>query len=151
MIAGNLFVIRAYALICAALGLDCLRVAMTGGIPMPIQTHGAAIYIIPGELWSSVALVQGLAVFWLAGTRHHWALFFAALAGGFLDLALGVYAASAEFGFVLSRVSTGAGMLHLVVAALALHDALRCSLFRRMKRIGSRVTEAEAGRLKEGE
>lgn len=141
MIAGNLFVIRAYALICAALGLDCLRVALTGGIPMPIQTHGAAIYIIPGELWSSVALAQGLAVFWLAGTRHHWALFFAALSGGFLDLALGVYAASAEFGFVLSRVSTGAGLLHLVIAALALHDALRCSIFRRLHRLDARVTQ----------
>lgn len=132
MIRQNVFVIRAYALICAALGLDCLRVALTGGIPMPVQTHGAAIYIIPGELWSSVALAQGLAVFWLAGTRHHWALFFAGMVGGFLDLALGVYAASAEFGFVLSRVSTGAGLLHLVIAAMALHDALRCSLIRKL-------------------
>lgn len=132
MIRKNVFVIRAYALICAALGLDCLRVALTGGIPMPIQTHGEAIYIIPGELWSSVALAQGMAVFWLASTRHYWLLFMAALVGGALDLALGVFAASAEFGFVLSRVSTGAGLLHLVIAAMAMHDALRCSLIQKM-------------------
>lgn len=132
MIRQNLFVIRAYALICAALGMDCLRVALTGGIPMPVQTHGEAIYIIPGELWSSVAMAQGLAVFWLAGGHRHWALFFAGLVGGILNLALGVFAALAEFGFVLSRVATGAGLLHLVIAALALHDALRCSLIRKM-------------------
>ena len=128
----DVFVIRAYAMICAALGLDCLRVALTGGIPMPIQTHGEAIYIIPGELWSSVALAQGLAVFWLAGTRHHWALFFVGMIGGLLNLSLGVFAVSADFGFVMSRVSTGAGLLHLVIAALALRDALRCSLIRKM-------------------
>ena len=132
MIRKNVFVIRAYALICAALGLDCLRVALTGGIPMPIQTHGEAIYIIPGELWSSVALAQGVAVFVLASALRYWPLFFAALVGGMLNLALGVYAASAEFGFVLSRVSTGAGLLHLVIAAMALHDALRCSLIQKM-------------------
>ena len=132
MIRKNVFVIRAYALICAALGLDCLRVALTGGIPMPVQTHGEAIYIIPGELWSSVALAQGVAVFVLASTLRYWPLFLAALVGGMLNLALGVYAASAEFGFVLSRVSTGAGLLHLVIAAMALHDALRCSLIQKM-------------------
>ena len=132
MIRKNVFVIRAYALICAALGLDCLRVALTGGIPMPIQTHGEAIYIIPGELWSSVALAQGVAVFVFASILRYWPLFFAALLGGMLNLALGVYAASAEFGFVLSRVSSGAGLLHLVIAAMALHDALRCSLIQKM-------------------
>lgn len=139
MIRENLFVIRAYAMICAALGLDCLRVAVTGGIPMPLATHGTAIYTIPAELWSGLALAQGVAVLVLAGTERHWTLGLAALCGGILNIALGVYSASAEFGFVQSRVAFGAGLLHLVIAALALHDARRCSLLRRLRLMDARV------------
>ncbi|WWT39545.1 hypothetical protein [Microcystis phage Mae-JY02] len=139
MIRENLFLIRSYAVICAALGLDCLRVAVTGGIPMPLATHGTAIHTIPAELWSGIALAQGVAVLVLAGTERHWALGLAALFGGVLNIALGVYSASAEFGFVQSRVAFGAGLLHLVIAALAFHDARRCSLLRRMRRMEARV------------
>jgi len=128
MIRENAFMIRAFALICAALALDCFRVSIWGGNPMPLDTHGEAIYIIPGERWSLGSLLQAVGACDLDGLRQRWPLALFALAGAVINIALAVYSAAAEFGFVQSRVAMGAGLLWLTISVLAAFEGYACRL-----------------------
>lgn len=135
MVASNLFLIRAYALICAALALDCLRVSLGGGIPMPPETHGGAMYAIPGELWSAASLAQGLMLWCIAGSGRHVGTFAVGLVGGIINISLAVFSSEAAFGFIQSRIAAGAGMLHLAISGLALLDLFHDAADRKLRQI----------------
>ena len=131
---GLLF-IRIYALICVGLALDCLRVSLSGGIPMPEWTHGKAIWIIPGEAWALASLLPPLAVAVWVGTEHRLIVASSAMLAGTVNLALGVFSADAEMGFIQSRVAFGAGLLWVAIAAAALADMVECSWTKRAQRV----------------
>jgi hypothetical protein len=118
---GVLF-IRIYALAHVVLALDCLRVAMTGGVPMPEWTHGQAIYLIPAEVWAVASIIPPLMVFVFV-RRRLWVTALAALVAAVVQLSIGVFAADADFGFVLSRIAFGAGLLWLGIAVSAAAEA----------------------------
>lgn len=134
MTLGNLLAIRAFALISAALAADCLRLALTGGVPMPVQTHGTAIFEIPAEVWSGASLGQALALFASTFIKRAWFTATAAACGAIITIALAVFAAQAQFGFITSRIAFGVGCLHLLIVAAVIHDEvidrLRAALHR---------------------
>jgi type III secretory pathway component EscS len=122
MIRDGVLLVRVYAMICAGLGLDCLRVSMTGGIPMPEWTHGQAIYIIPGEVWSLVSFLPAAIVAAWVGSRHHALVCISAAISAITNLALGVFSADAAMGFIQSRVAFGAGLLWVAIAVMSAAD-----------------------------
>lgn len=124
MIRDGVFLLRVFALISLLVAIDCLRMALLGGVPMPPETHSGAMYAIPAELWATVSLAQAIAFFALAGTRDYLKLSVVAGLGAIINLALAVFSARAEFGFIQSRVTGGIGMMHCAICVAALIDAL---------------------------
>lgn len=141
MIRDGVFLLRCFALISVAVAIKCLWASVTGGVPMPPETHGTAIHTIPAELWSLVSLAQALAFFWLAGTRRYLSLAAVAAMGAFINLALAVFSARAEFGFIQSAVTGGIGVMHCVICVAALVDALGCRIVRLARMILERVDQ----------
>ena len=138
MVGRNLLAIRAFALISAALAADCLRASLTGGIPMPPETHGTAMYEIPALVWSGASLAQAVALFVVAGTRWRGLTAVVALWGAVITLALAQFAGQAEFGFILSRIAAGVGCLHLLIVAASVYDLVTDRLRRALDRIEGR-------------
>lgn len=133
MIRDGVFLLRVFALISLGVAIECLRAAMTGGVPMPPETHSGAMYAIPAELWSWVSLIQAVAFFAIAGTKQHLTLASVAFFGAVINLALAVFSARAEFGFIQSRVTGGVGLMHCAICVAALIDALGDRLICRAK------------------
>lgn len=119
VVADNTLMIRALAIACTAVGVECLRSSLTGGIPMPPETHGGAMYAIPGELWSVVTITFGGLMYWATKPQNLWLLAFASFGGALINMLIAHFSAIAEFGFIQSRVSWGVGVIHLIVACLA--------------------------------
>lgn len=123
----------------AVMGAACLIVALTGGAPMPPQTYGSAMYLIPAWLWSLAVIAQG-ALLCLASARHStsWVAM-AGLAGAVIYLAIGVFSWQAEYGFVLSLGAAAWGVMHCGVAVAALIDLhllrLRACILRMARQI----------------
>ena len=104
------------------MGLDCLRMSIMGGVPMPKETHGSAMYEIPAEVWGLVVIGQSGLLF--AGAYMHWKGVIAAagVLGGLIYLALSVMADQASLGFIVSRGAAVFGILNTSAAAAALLD-----------------------------
>ena len=124
MIRDGVFLLRAFALISVWVAVGCLWKSLTGGVPMPPETHGGAMYAIPAELWSMVSLAQAIAFFMLAATRDYLKLSAVAAVGAVINVALAVFSNRAEFGFIQSMVTGGVGLMHCVICVAALIDAL---------------------------
>ena len=128
-------VVAAYAIICFLVGLASLKMSISGGIPMPPETHGDAMYIIPGELWSVVSMAQGLLMLWAISFSRWGVLAFACVIGAAIDTAIAVMAETASFGFLTSLIAGGAGLLHAVIAILAVQEAIGHKIKLAMDRI----------------
>lgn len=133
MIRDGVFLLRCFALISVWVAIKCLWASVNGGVPMPPETHGSAMHTIPAEMWSLVSLAQALAFFWLAGSRNYLALASIAGLGAVINLALAIFSARAEFGFIQSAVTGGIGVMHCVICLAALVDAVGCRLVARAK------------------
>lgn len=138
---SGVLLVRVFAVICAVIGLDCLRLAMSGGIPMPEWTHGHAIYIVPGEVWSLLSLVPPLVVVILAGGDRHMLVAAMAAISGVVNLAIGIFSADAALGFIQSRVALGAGMMWVAIAVIAAADGALCRIKARAIEIIRRISE----------
>lgn len=133
MIRDGVFLLRAFALISVWVAVVCLWKSVTGGVPMPPETHGGAMYAIPAELWSLVSLAQAVAFFVVAGSSRYGLIAVTASGGAVINLALAVFSARAEFGFIQSAVTGGIGVMHCVIVVAALIDAMGCQLVARAK------------------
>ena len=114
------------------MGLDCLRMSMMGGVPMPKETHGSAMYEIPAEVWGLVVIGQSGLLF--AGAFRQWrgVIASAGVLGGLIYLALSVMADQASVGFIVSRGAAVFGILNTTAAAAALLDMFAGWLERQM-------------------
>lgn len=139
MIRDGIFLLRCFALISVAVAVKCLLASISGGVPMPTETHGTAIHTIPAEAWSLVSLAQAIAFFWLVGSRRYLSLAAVAAMGAIINLALAVFSARAEFGFIQSAVTGGIGVMHCVICIAAMVDALGCRIVRLAKMILERI------------
>lgn len=104
------------------MGATCLLAAMDGGVPMPKETHGSAMYEIPAEVWALVVMGQSGLLF--LGAYRHWVgvIAVAGVLGGLIYLALSVMADQASLGFIVSRGAAVFGILNTSAAAAALLD-----------------------------
>jgi len=104
------------------MGLDCLRMSLMGGVPMPPETHGSAMYEIPAELWGLIVIAQGAALLWGAYGNHAMTVMVAGIIGGLLYYALFAMADQASLGFIVSRGAFVFGMLNTAAASAATLD-----------------------------
>lgn len=106
------------------LGGSCLLESLSGGVPMPAETHGGAMYAIPAELWSILVLsVAGMITVGVLADRLKLTMIGGTL-GGLIYWALFVFADYASFGFLLSRGSGALGILHIGIALAAAFDMI---------------------------
>lgn len=115
------------------MGLECLRMSLMGGVPMPPETHGSAMYEIPAEVWAFIVISQSAAL--MIGAWRGSALLVAVAGfwGGMVYLALFVMADHAALGFLVSRGSAVFGVLNTAAAAAAMLDVLAGWLERQME------------------
>ena len=106
------------------MGLDCLRMSLMGGVPMPPETHGSAMYEIPAEVWGLVVIAQSGALLWGAWYRCPRIIAAAGITGGLLYHALFVMADQAAMGFIVSRGAMVFGVLNTAAGVAGLLDAL---------------------------
>lgn len=125
--------IRLFAFFCTILGFECLRSSLFGGVPMPPETHGGAMYAIPAELWSLAVIGQAAMLWWSACRRRLRVAMFAGLIGGVINIAIAIFAQDGAFGFLLSRGAAVIGFLHLA-AGLAAFVETREARIRRVLR-----------------
>ncbi|MGL4319558.1 MAG: hypothetical protein ACRCS3_01720 [Paracoccaceae bacterium] len=104
------------------LGGSCLAESLSGGVPMPQETHGGAMYTIPAELWSGIVLMTAAMISVGVITDRLWMTFVGGLIGAITYWALFVFADYASFGFLLSRGSGVLGVLHVGIAVAAAFD-----------------------------
>lgn len=123
--AANRAAISLFGLCSGAMGMTVLYTAMTGGVPMPPESHGGAIYAIPAETWAIAVVSQGFLMM-LANARG-WlgVLFFTALLGTFMNGFLAYFAGEAAFGFIVSRGALVFALLHGSIALAAGLDTAR--------------------------
>lgn len=115
------------------MGMECLRLSLTGGVPMPPETHGSAMYEIPAETWALVVLAQSTTMA-IGAWRGSAALVAASgLAGGMIYLALAVMADQASLGFLVSRGAAVFGVLNTAAAAAGFLDLLAGWLERKVE------------------
>ena len=126
MIRDGVFQLRVFALISLVVAFDCLRMAFYGGIPMPPETYGGAMYAIPAELWAAVSVSQALAFFVLLGTQHYFKLALVAFVGAVVNLALALFSTEAAFGFLQSRVYGGIGLMCICAIVDCVGKCLIC-------------------------
>lgn len=106
----------------ALMGLACMAVALSGGVPMPPQTYSSAMYIIPAWVWALAVIAQGAGLCLAAIRRSPTAVALAGLGGAVIYLALGVFSWQAEYGFVLSLGAAAWGVMHCAIVVAALID-----------------------------
>lgn len=100
------------------MGLDCLRMSIMGGVPMPKETHSTAMYEIPAEVWGLVVIGQSGLLF--AGAYMHWRGVIAA--AGVLGGLIYLMADQASLGFIVSRGAAVFSILNTAAATAALLD-----------------------------
>ena len=124
-----------YGLCCAWLGATVLYASVTGGVPMPPQSHGGAIYEIPAEAWGIVVVGQGFLMM-LANVRG-WLVTLAitSFVGAFLNGFIAYFASEAAFGFIVSRGAFVYALLHGAITLAACRDLARCRLMKYQGRI----------------
>ena len=115
------------------MGLECLRMSLTGGVPMPPETHGTAMYQTPAEAWALIVLAQSGALILGAKIGCPPLVAAAGLFGGLLYLALFTMADQAALGSLVSRGSAVFGVLNTAAAAAAFLDMLAGWLERQMQ------------------
>lgn len=106
------------------MGLDCLRMSIMGGVPMPVETHGSAMYEIPAEAWGLVVIAQAGLLMWGAWCRCPRLIALAGIAGGLLYHALFIMADQASLGFIVSRGAMVFGVLNTAAGIAGLLDVL---------------------------
>jgi hypothetical protein len=143
MIRDGVFQLRVFALISLVVAFDCFRMAFYGGIPMPPETYGGAMYAIPAEVWAAVSVSQALAFFVLAGTQHYFKLALVAFVGAVVNLALALFSTEAAFGFLQSRVYGGIGLMHCAICICAIVDCVGKCLICRARVLTQRDRDAE--------
>lgn len=104
------------------MGASCLYAAMDGGVPMPPETHGSAMYETPAEVWALVVMGQSALLVAGAHWHRHGVVAAAGLLGGVIYMALAVMANQASLGFIVSRGAAVFGVLNTTAAAAALLD-----------------------------
>jgi hypothetical protein len=121
--AANRAAISVFGLCSGAMGMTVLYTAVNGGVPMPPESHGGAIYAIPAEAWAVAVVFQGFLLM-LANARG-WlgVLFSTAIFGAFMNGFLAYFAAEAAFGFIVSRGALVFALLHGSIAIAAGLDA----------------------------
>lgn len=115
------------------MGVECLRLSLMGGVPMPPETHGSAMYQIPAETWALVVLAQSAALFIGARLDSSAIVAAAGMTGGLIYLALFVMADQASLGFLVSRGAAVFGVLNTAAAAAGILDLLAGWLERQME------------------
>ena len=121
-IEGNRDAIMLLALALFVMGLECFRMAIMGGVPMPPETHGSAMYEMPAEAWAGIVIGQSGALFFGAWRRLPKMIAMAGFVGGILYLALWVMADQASLGFIVSRGAAVFGVLNTAAATAAIFD-----------------------------
>lgn len=116
-----------------AMGLECLRMSLAGGVPMPPETHGTAMYQTPAEVWALIVLAQSGLLVLGAWHRLPWLVAGAGMFGGMLYLALFFMADNAALGFLVSRGSAVFGVLNTAAAAAGIFDMLAGWLSRQIE------------------
>lgn len=135
MIRDGIFLLRAFATVSLWLAVISLARAMTGAALMPPETHGAATVLLSPTSWSILSAVQAAVMLSLLGGPRLILLALAATGGAAINLAISVFAARAELGFLASHVAAAVGVMHCVVAVAAAIDATGARLIARARSI----------------
>lgn len=106
------------------MGFECLRLSLWGGVPMPPETHGSAMYEIPAELWALVVIGQSGAIVWGAWQDSAATVAVAGFFGGLIYLTLFVMADQASLGFLVSRGAAVFGVMNTAAATAGIFDLL---------------------------
>jgi len=122
---ANHAAISIYGLCSGAMGLTVAYTALSGGVPMPPESHGGAIYTIPAEAWGVAVAAQGF-IMMLANARG-WliTLFVTALFGALINGLVAYFANESAFGFIVSRGASVYALLHGSVMIAAGLDAAK--------------------------
>lgn len=97
-----------------SMGLVFLWVSLTGGIPMPEETHGHAVYILPAELWAGVVIAHSALIIFGVLYAKVWAVLSGSLLSCIVYTLFFELAHAADFGFI---TATGAGFVFAPLSA----------------------------------
>lgn len=123
-----------------AMGLWFMQEALFGGIPMPPETHGKAVYIMPAELWSSMVIGHSVLVIYGVLRDRLWAVGLGGVVSCITYNAFFILAGDADFGFLLA---TGAALVFAPMsAAIAIGAAFDGFMARILKEIEARAKRA---------
>ena len=122
---SNCAAISLYGLCSGAMGTTVLYTAMNGGVPMPPESHGGAIYAIPAEIWAVAVIAQGFIMMLAVNSRWHLILMITAFFGALMNGFLGYFAGEAAYGFIVARGALVFALLHGAIAIAAGLDAAR--------------------------
>lgn len=127
---SNRDAIMLLALALFVMGWECLRMAVMGGVPMPPETHGSAMYEMPAEAWAAIVIGQSGALLLGSWLRLPKLIAVSGLIGGILYLALWVMADQASLGFIVSRGAAVFGVLNTAAATAGFFDIVALWLAR---------------------
>lgn len=133
MIRDGVFLLRAFATISLWIALISLARALTGGAMMTPETHGEATALLSPVGWSILSALQAAVLLALLGTPRLILLSITATAGAAINLAIAIFAARAELGFLASHIAAGVGVMHCVIAVAAAIDATGARLIARAR------------------